>query len=99
MKDKTIPREDVESVAEKTEKMDRRGFFSTVGKAIIPTLGILGLSLTAFSTKANAACADTCTGGCSNSCKGCFSCTGGCSGTCDRTCVGICADSCTVTSR
>ncbi|ABC78743.1 Cys-Xaa-Xaa-Xaa repeat radical SAM target protein [Syntrophus aciditrophicus] len=93
-------RKKMETVYGKTEKVDRRGFFTTVGKAIIPTLGILGLSLMQLSPKPAAAdCADTCSGGCSETCQGCTGCTGSCAGECDRTCRDICANSCTVTAE
>ncbi|MDR3566093.1 MAG: Cys-Xaa-Xaa-Xaa repeat radical SAM target protein [Negativicutes bacterium] len=81
-----------------TEKMDRRNFFVHSAKMVIPTLGILGLSLE-LPKIAEAACPDTCSGGCSNTCSGCFGCTGSCAGECSKTCRDICANSCTVTSR
>jgi len=93
--------EKVENLYRKTEKVDRRGFFAKVGKVIIPTLGIIGLSLMPLSPRPAAAdCANTCSGGCFETCRGCTGgCSGNCSGTCNRTCHDICADSCTVTAR
>jgi CXXX repeat radical SAM target protein len=68
---------------EEKGKMDRRSFMVNTAKVIIPTLGILGLTLTQLSSKAFAA-----------SCQG--SCSGGCAGECKKTCRDICANSCTV---
>ncbi|MBP2666702.1 MAG: putative cytosolic protein [Firmicutes bacterium] len=65
------------------DKMDRRSFMVNTAKIVIPTLGILGLTLSGFSQKAFAA-----------SCQG--SCSGGCAGECQKTCRDICANSCTV---
>jgi CXXX repeat radical SAM target protein len=63
-----------------TKKMDRREFLAAAGKIVIPTIGILGLSLISPAGKARA---DDCSD-CSGSCKGsCFAaCNGSCSGTC-----------------
>ncbi len=80
----------VKSMLDQTEKIDRREFIATAGKVIIPTLGILGLSLMGFSGKA---AAGSCEGTCAS---GCFGCTGGCAGECNTTCRDICANSCTV---
>jgi len=68
-----------------TEKMDRRDFFVTAGKVIIPTLGIIGLSL-AIGGKVQAA---TCSGNCTGSCTGCKGGCWSCVGTCQETCEGI----------
>lgn len=100
MSDETKFREKIKSLYDSGENVDRRGFFTTVGKAIIPTLGIIGLSLMPLSTRPAAAdCSDTCSGGCADTCQGCFGCTGSCAGECDRTCRDICANSCTVTAE
>lgn len=69
------------------EKMDRREFF---GKMVLPTIGILGLSLGLSGKAFAASCVNTCTGGCA------LSCSGGCQGDCYKTCRDICANSCTV---
>ena len=68
---------------EPKDKMDRRSFMVNAAKVVIPTLGILGLTLSEFSGKALAA-------GCQGSCSG------GCAGGCNKTCRDICANSCTV---
>lgn len=60
-----------------TEKMDRRKFISTTGKVIIPTLGIMGLSLKYSGTVQAAGC------------KGCDGVCGGCDGTCKGGCEGF----------
>lgn len=100
MNEEMPTREDGKILLGEKAKIDRRTFFVTVAKVVIPTLGILGLDLTGISTKvAAAACQGTCSGGCGNTCTGCFGCTGSCSGECYRTCRDICANSCTVTSR
>lgn len=100
MNDETKFREKIKSLYGNGENVDRRGFFTTVGKTIIPTLGIIGLSLMQISPKPAAAdCANACSGGCSGTCQGCFGCTGSCAGECDRTCRDICANSCTVTAQ
>jgi CXXX repeat radical SAM target protein len=39
---------------EKTENIDRRGFLSMAGKIVIPTLGIIGLTLAAVRMSAAA---------------------------------------------
>ncbi len=65
------------------DKMDRRGFMVHTAKVLIPTLGLLGLTMAEFSKTAFAA-----------SCQG--SCSGSCAGECQRTCRDICANSCTV---
>ena len=79
-----------------TDRMDRRDFLSYTGKVVIPTLGILGLTLSAFPLTAAAGCNSTCAGSCSvscaNRCDG--SCKGGCSDNCGSTCVRTCADDC-----
>jgi len=79
-----------------TEKIDRRDFLSIAGKMVIPTLGILGLSLTGFPRNAAATCNTTCAGSCSLSCSGrCDgTCRDGCSDGCGSTCVSTCADDC-----
>jgi len=99
MNEEMPTREDGKMLLDETGKIDRRTFLVTVGKVVIPTLGILGLNLTELSSKvAAAACQGTCSGGCGNTCTGCFGCTGSCSGECYRTCRDICANSCTITS-
>ena len=62
---------------EKDQRMGRRDFFVNAGKLIIPTLGVLGLSL-AIGDKVQAA-----------GCKNCASnCTRSCIGLCTATCEG-----------
>ncbi len=91
MKKGTQPKNAVKSMLDQKEKIDRREFIATAGKVIIPTLGVLGLSLMGFSRKASAgSCEGTCSGGCA------LSCSGGCAGDCNSTCRDICANSCTV---
>ena len=68
---------------EKDNKMNRRSFMVNTAKVVIPTLGIIGLTLAEFSKTAFAA-----------NCQG--SCSGSCAGECKRTCRDICANSCTV---
>ncbi len=80
------------SVSTDENKLDRRGFLIKAGKIIIPTIGILGLSLTGFSVRpATADCDSICTGGCQGACTGC---TGSCSGTCYWACSDTCKDTC-----
>ena len=57
--------------------MDRRDFFMTAGKLIIPTLGVLGLSMLGGKTAQAAGCKD-CASNCTRSCIG--SCTSTCEG-------------------
>lgn len=73
------------SIAPDTEKMGRRDFFMTAGKLILPTIGIVGLSLSAGSRAQAADCTGNCTGTCTGCEGGCWSCVG----TCDATCEGI----------
>lgn len=78
-------------------KMDRRDFFVNTGKLIIPTIGIIGLTLSSLSKKVEAVsswcstcangCSDSCTLNCSSSCEG--FCKGGCGGTCKSGCEGF----------
>ena len=71
----------------KTDGMDRREFFITVGKVIIPTLGLLGLSLVEFPSRVQAAdrkdCSSTCTSSCVNGC------TTSCGANCSSSCIGV----------
>ena len=69
-------------------KMDRRDFLVTTGKLVIPTLGILGLSLK-FTGQAQAA---TCSFACSSGCSG--SCGSDCSNACANNCIGGCRGKC-----
>ena len=62
---------------EKDQRMGRRDFCVTAGKLIIPTLGVLGLSL-AIGDKAQAAGCKNCASNCTRSCIG--SCTATCEG-------------------
>jgi len=79
------------------EKMGRRDFFVNTGKLIIPTIGIIGLTLSGLSKTVEAAnsCGTTCSGGCGDSCSlNCLSscegfCKGGCGGTCKSGCEGF----------
>ena len=72
--------ETADNLSNETKKMDRREFLSATAKIVIPTLGILGLSLISPVSRARA---DDCSD-CSGSCKGsCFAaCNSSCSGTC-----------------
>ena len=90
MKEEEEKLENGKTNLDETKKMDRRSFMVNTAKVLIPTLGILGLTLSEFSSKAFAA---SCSGTCAS---GCFGCTGGCAGECNRTCRDICANSCTV---
>lgn len=76
----------------KQEGIDRREFFITAGKVIIPTLGLLGLSLTGLPQKVQAAVCPDCSNNCKDSClTGCGgSCGTGCGGGCTGTCKGAC---------
>ena len=63
---------------ETDQRMGRRDFFLSAGKLIIPTLGVLGLSI-ALGGKGQAAdCKDTCVSNCTRNCVG--SCTATCEG-------------------
>lgn len=87
------------AVGPEETKMDRRDFFLTAGRLLLPTLGVLGLSL---GSRAQAAsdCSRSCTGGCDASCGdfckgGCsLLCTRSCANDCDGKCQGSCARSC-----
>lgn len=83
MKEEKDKVESGETFLKQSNKMDRRSFMVNTAKAVIPTIGILGLTLAEFPGKALAA---TCQGSCS----------GSCAGECKRTCRDICANSCTV---
>ena len=61
-------------------KNDRRGFLKSIGKAIVPSMAILGLGMSGISC----GCRCTCPGGCEYSCEG--GCEGACTGTCGYTC-------------
>ena len=78
------------------DKIDRRNFFVTAGKLVIPTLGILGLSLSGFSGSVAAGCSSMCSGECTGACKGC---TGSCTGSCAWTCYSDCESSATRKSQ
>ena len=65
---------------ELNQRMDRRDFFISAGKLLIPTLGILGLSLSLGGKAQAADCKGTCSGSCSG---GCTSCVGTCATTCE----------------
>ena len=83
---------DSPSTSEEGNRMDRREFFVKAGRMIIPTIGVLGLSLTGFNRKVQAAdCDSICTGKCQGACTGC---TGSCSGSCDSSCVDTCKNTC-----
>ena len=73
-------------------KLGRREFLITSARVVIPTLGLMGLSLTMSPSKASAAdCSSICTGGCQGACTGC---TGSCSGTCHWACSDTCKGTC-----
>ena len=64
--------------SETDQRMGRREFFLSAGKLIIPTLGVLGLSI-ALGGKGQAAdCKATCASNCTRNCVG--SCTATCEG-------------------
>ena len=74
------------------DKMARREFFLTAARAVIPTLGLMGLNLSVFSRGAAAAdWSSLCTGGCQGACTGC---TGSCTGTCHWACSDTCKNTC-----
>lgn len=66
-----------EMANDQDNRMGRRDFFVTAGKLVIPTLGILGLSLV-IGDKAQAAGCKNCASNCTRSCIG--SCTATCEG-------------------
>jgi len=68
-------------------KMDRRDFFTTAGKMVIPTIALVGLSFSGLVSQAHAMPSD-----CSHTCT--RSCLGGCAGDCKGDCSGSCKDSC-----
>lgn len=72
------------------DKIDRRNFFVTAGKLVIPSLGILGLTLSDFGSSVAADCSSMCSGECKGACTGC---TGSCSGSCEWTCSSDCESS------
>ena len=75
------------------DDMGRRDFFVATGKLIIPTLGVLGLSLSGFPRKVEAAqCNSTCASSCSLSCSG--RCDDSCVSNCGRACADGCGGSC-----
>ena len=65
---------------ETDQRMGRRDFFLNAGKLVIPTLGILGLSITLGGRAQAAGCKGTCSGSCT---EGCTSCVGSCATTCE----------------
>ena len=73
--------------ASKESKMDRRDFFVKAAKLVIPTIGIMGLTLTLFPKKA-AAVGSCQYRTCLSACEG--FCDGSCSGTCQNKCEGSC---------
>ena len=78
-----------DTLSNKTKKMDRREFLTSATRIIIPTLGIMGLSLINPSGRARADCPSTCTGTCYQGCAvGCYSCVGSCFGGCQGGCTG-----------
>ncbi|MHC1758203.1 MAG: Cys-Xaa-Xaa-Xaa repeat radical SAM target protein [Negativicutes bacterium] len=83
------------------EKMDRREFLSASGKLILPTLGLIGLSICFPATTVAASCAYSCQGGCVNSCaRNCNSnCVGTCKATCGNGCGSACSFGCTGTCK
>jgi CXXX repeat radical SAM target protein len=87
MENNDIKHESISETSDSEEsRMDRRGFFATAAKLAIPTIGIMGLTLTFFNRKAAAA---NCTG---DTCG--LVCEGFCEGKCSGTCKGTCEDSC-----
>lgn len=97
MKDEKLRNVAGESPSEgKAEKIDRRRFLSIAGKIVIPTLGIIGLTLVGQPQIVSADCSSTCASSCSLTCSSrCDdTCRGGCSDGCGTTCVRTCADDC-----
>jgi len=77
---------------EESPRMDRREFFAAAGRMIVPTIGIIGLSLSGATKTVQAA---NCDGLCSGTCYGaCTGCTGSCTSTCQWTCVDTCKNTC-----
>ncbi|MDR3566088.1 MAG: Cys-Xaa-Xaa-Xaa repeat radical SAM target protein [Negativicutes bacterium] len=76
------------------EKMNRRGFLVAAGNLLLPTLGLIGLSLAAFPAKAEATCycSGTCMGDCWAHCQN--DCGGSCRGGCEKSCTGSCGSTC-----
>ncbi|MDR3566070.1 MAG: Cys-Xaa-Xaa-Xaa repeat radical SAM target protein [Negativicutes bacterium] len=89
-------------LAKAETKMDRRVFFATAGKIIIPTLGILGvMPLGSFEGPPNTSGCPTCQGTCINACRrDCNSdCARTCSAECHSDCSKACATSCSGTCQ
>jgi len=96
-KDNAPTRQTSEVIVPGKETMDRRDFFVTAGKLVIPTLGILGLSLASFPRKVEAAdCSNTCATSCAVGCTG--GCAGSCSSSCTQSCGGACTGTCSGTA-
>jgi CXXX repeat radical SAM target protein len=89
-KENTEIKETIKDDIQNLDKINRRSFFVTAGKLVIPTLGILGLGLSGFSSSAAADCSSMCSGECKGACTGC---TGSCSGSCEWTCSSNCESS------
>ena len=66
--------------SETDQRMGRRDFFLSAGKLIIPTLGVLGLSIALGGKGQAAGCKGSCSGACT---EGCTSCVGSCATTCE----------------
>lgn len=81
----------------KTEGLDRREFFITAGKMIIPTIGFLGLSLMEFPKRVQAAVCPDCSNNCKNTCL--TGCGGSCGTGCGGTCKGSCETGCSGTAK
>lgn len=91
MKRDFLEKPEAQSASQGDNPKNRREFLITSARVIIPTLGLIGLSLSGFKGRASADCKSICTGGCQGACTGC---TGSCSGTCHWTCVDTCKDTC-----
>jgi len=76
---------------------DRRTFFLSISKSVLPGLALLGLGMVTLSgcekcDGCEASCEDDCESTCLYSCTG--SCSSSCTGTCDYTCTGSCQGLC-----
>jgi len=92
MKTDSYKKPEINSALTDDGKKDRREFLITAARVIVPTLGLLGISLSMSGARALAAdCNSICTGGCQGACTGC---TGSCSGTCHWACSDTCKDTC-----
>ncbi len=92
MKKDTKSENAAEPLPNEMEKMDRRNFIVTAGKMVIPTLAIIGLSLSGLTGRAQADGCSDCNHNCKDSCA--YGCSGDCKGDCSSSCSGGCSSSC-----